>query len=88
MNEPLDDLSCNELVELVTAYLEDALSDEDRTRVELHLVACDGCDAYVEQMRHTVDTIARVEPAAASPASTEALLDAFRGWRTQRLEDG
>ena len=87
MSEYLDDLSCNDLVELVTAYLDDALTDDDRTRVEVHLVACEGCDAYVDQMCRTVDAVAELRTDPPAPEATEALLDAFRGWRDRREEE-
>ena len=74
------ELTCSEIVELVTAYLDDALDSADRERFEEHLVFCDGCDNYLEQMRQTVRLAGRVEgelPAAVE----ERLLEAFRGWR-------
>ena len=55
------ELACQEVVELVTSYLEDALSAEDRERFEEHLVFCDGCDNYLEQMRQTARLSGRVE---------------------------
>ena len=87
MSHPHGDLRCAELVELVTEYLENALPDAKRTEVEIHLVACRGCEAYVDQMRRTVDVVgaAADEPPAASP--TGALLDAFRGWRERREDE-
>ena len=76
------ELACQEVVELVTAYLEDALSPEDRERFEEHLVFCDGCQNYLEQMRDTIAATGRV-PAGALPAALEErLLEAFRGWRS------
>jgi anti-sigma factor RsiW len=74
------ELACREIVELVTAYLEDALDPAHRERFEEHLVFCDGCGNYLEQLRTTVrlSSHARQE----LPAELEAqLLEAFRGWR-------
>ena len=74
------ELTCREIVELVTAYLEDALQPSDRERFEEHLVFCDGCDNYLEQMRQTVRLSGRVETAI--PTELEGrLLQAFRGWQ-------
>lgn len=74
------ELACQEVVELVTAYIEDALSPADRERFEEHLVFCDGCGNYVEQMRVTIRLSGRAEQHL--PAELEAeLLEAFRGWR-------
>lgn len=75
------ELTCYEMVELVTAYLEDALEPVDRERFEEHLVFCDGCDRYLEEMRETVVATGRVDPGRL-PAELEGrLLEAFRGWR-------
>jgi anti-sigma factor RsiW len=72
-------MTCQELVELVTDYLEGALPPEDVARFDAHLAACPGCETYLEQMRGTIAITSAggdvVEPAAVSP-----LLDAFRDW--------
>lgn len=74
------ELACQEVVELVTAYLEDALEPVDRERFEEHLVFCDGCDTYLDQMRTTVRLTGSAD--VALPAELEdRLLEAFRGWR-------
>lgn len=73
------ELVCKEIVELVTAYLEDALDSVDRERFEEHLVFCDGCSNYLEQMRATSQIAGRV-PERLSPELEDKLLEAFRGW--------
>ena len=55
------DLTCQEVVELVTAYLDDALLPDDRERFEEHLVFCDGCQNYLDQMRGTIKAAGRVQ---------------------------
>ena len=75
------ELACKEVVELVTAYLEDALAPADRERFEEHLVFCDGCDRYLDQMRLTIETTGRLEVGELPSALEERLLEAFRGWR-------
>jgi anti-sigma factor RsiW len=74
------ELTCQEIVELVTAYLEDALDAADRERFEEHLVFCDGCDNYLQQMRQTVRLAERVDEQLPKELE-ERLLEAFRGWR-------
>jgi anti-sigma factor RsiW len=74
------ELACRDIVELVTAYLEDALDARDRERFEEHLVFCDGCGAYLEQMRTTIAATGRLDDAL-SPELETRLLEAFRGWR-------
>jgi predicted anti-sigma-YlaC factor YlaD len=75
-------LSCQELVELVTDYLEGALSAEDEARFDVHLAPCDGCRNYVEQIRETIRLVGGVSPLSLSPEAEEALLHAFRDWKT------
>jgi predicted anti-sigma-YlaC factor YlaD len=75
------DISCQELVELVTDYLEGALPDEDVARFEEHLELCDGCRYYVEQMRITIATVGRIEESDVPDGLRASLLDAFRDWK-------
>jgi predicted anti-sigma-YlaC factor YlaD len=74
------ELTCAELVELVTDYLEEDLSARDRERFEEHLVFCDGCGNYLEQMRLTIDVTGALREDDLPPALQERLLEAFRGW--------
>jgi len=75
------ELACQQVVELVTAYLDDALDRDERERFEEHLVFCDGCGAYLEQIRETIEVAGRVR--LELPAELEErLLEAFRGWRS------
>jgi anti-sigma factor RsiW len=75
-----EQLSCQELVELVTDYLEGALSGEETARFESHIGRCDGCNVYLEQMRMTIAMTGRLSADALTPEAERALLDAFRGW--------
>ena len=78
------DLACREVVELVTDYLEGALDGRDRERFERHLGGCDGCAAYLEQMRVTMRVAGRLEPEAIDPVFRARLMQAFRGWQEER----
>jgi anti-sigma factor RsiW len=82
MNEQIEQLSCQELVELVTDYLEGALSREERLRFEHHIGLCDGCHVYLEQMRRTITVLGSLPQEALTPDAERQLLDAFRGWRS------
>jgi anti-sigma factor RsiW len=77
-----EQLSCQELVELVTDYLEGALPDSDRGALERHLESCDGCRDYVEQMRTTISLAGEAGSAPLTPEVEDALLAAFRDWKT------
>jgi anti-sigma factor RsiW len=83
---PTHDLPCRDLVELVTDYLEDVLLPADRRRFEAHLVECDACATYVEQLRATVDVAGRVPPAELSPAVRAQLRSVFRDLSTTGSE--
>jgi anti-sigma factor RsiW len=76
-----DHIACAEVVELVTDYLERALPAEEATLFEQHLNFCDGCVAYVEQMRTTVATVGRVREEDVPPETKERLMAAFRDWK-------
>ena len=78
---PVEQLSCQELVELVTDYLEDALAPEERDRFEGHLASCAGCRAYVEQMRTTIEFVGSLSAESMDPRAEETLLSAFRDWK-------
>jgi anti-sigma factor RsiW len=73
-------LTCVELVELVTDYLEGALSPAEHARVERHLDACENCTHYVEEMRTTIALVGRIEEDDLSEEAKSELLEAFRGW--------
>jgi predicted anti-sigma-YlaC factor YlaD len=71
-------LSCQEMVELVTDYLEGSLGWRDRRRVAQHLKRCEACGRYLEQMRETLDLLGTVPVDTLSPEAQSTLLDAFR----------
>jgi anti-sigma factor RsiW len=74
-------LSCQELVELVTAYLEGTLSPEEHSAFERHIASCDGCGVYVDQMKATIRLAGRLTPEAIPPDAEDDLLAAFRSWK-------
>ena len=71
-------LTCRELV---TDYLEGALSPEDTRRFEAHIGACDNCSAYLDQLRRTIRLTGSLREEQLSPEMREELLHAFREWR-------
>ena len=81
VGEAQEELSCRELVELVTAYLEGALEPPARARFEQHLAECPGCQAYVEQMRTTIRLLGTLTEDSIEPEASEALLSVFRDWK-------
>ena len=77
-----DELSCQELVELITDYLEGMLPAEMRERFERHIGHCSGCQTYLEQMRATIRATGTLTRESLSPEAERELLDAFHGWRS------
>lgn len=75
------ELSCRELVELVTEYLEGALDEADTRRFEAHIAKCDGCTRYLAQLRQTIRMTGTLQLDALSSEAEDTLLQAFRGWR-------
>lgn len=88
MSTDVEHLTCKELVEVLTDYLEDALDPAERAEIERHIVICRGCSNYVEQMRSTISLLGRIGDADgvangdAQPG--EQLLAVFRAWQAGR----
>lgn len=74
-------LTCHEVIELLSNYIEGALTNGDRRRVDEHLALCDGCTTYLEQMRETIRLSGMVSEDQVPEPEKAALLDAFRDWR-------
>jgi anti-sigma factor RsiW len=82
MNESTAEaLSCQELVELVTAYLEGDLSAAEHARFEEHLSGCGPCQVYLEQMQTTIRLAGRLTVDAIPPEAEQELLETFRSWK-------
>lgn len=79
-----DDMSCRELVELLTDYLEGALPAPQKARLEAHLEECPGCTEYLAQMRLTLRLSGSVAADAILPGDRERLLHTFRNWMSDR----
>ena len=76
------ELACIEVVEVLTDYLEGTMPARKRRLLEQHLTACDGYDAYLEQMRRTIETTGRLREEDIPPELEERLLVAFETWKT------
>ena len=73
-------LSCREIVQLATEYLEGALPLEDRLRFERHIAICPPCRGFLGQMRELHRLSGEVAEETLSPEARAALLNAFRDW--------
>lgn len=77
----MGDVTCQDVVEVVTAYLEDSMSAEERAAFEGHLALCDGCVRYVRQIERTIELVGKVHEESLSPRTRQSLLDAFADWK-------
>ena len=84
---PRRDVVCRKAVELVTDYLDDALSQARRRRFEAHLAHCPDCPEYLAQMRAIVALAGRVTPDDLTPRMREELISVYRGWRGDEADD-
>jgi anti-sigma factor RsiW len=74
-------MTCRELTEVVTDYVEGVMPAEDRARLEAHLELCAGCADYVRQMELTIKAVGRVEPEEVEATASDELLAMFRSWK-------
>jgi anti-sigma factor RsiW len=77
-----DDITCRELVELLTDYLEGAIPPADRARIDAHLAVCDGCTTALEELRIAIRVTGSLTEDHVPEAQREALREAFRAWRS------
>jgi anti-sigma factor RsiW len=83
MATPNQELSCKELVELLTEYLEGTLPPADRLRFDQHLAICPGCRVYLDQMRTTIHSLGQLREESIPSHTKEELLRVFRNWKSR-----
>ena len=77
-------MTCQELSEIVTDYLEGAMPLRDRVRFDLHVAVCPECRRYLEQMKTTIEASGHIPPEPIPPEIEARLLERFRDWKRQR----
>jgi anti-sigma factor RsiW len=80
MGAPQEAMTCQQLVELVTDYFEDALTPEERVRFDAHVQVCPGCETYLEQMRTTMRLVRSADDLEDRP-EVDRLLELFRDYK-------
>jgi predicted anti-sigma-YlaC factor YlaD len=75
-----NELNCQEVVELVTDYLEQALLPEKQAQFEEHIETCPGCDTYLEQVQQTIMMLRKLSEQKTFPKTKQDLLEVFRNW--------
>ena len=77
------EIPCQQVVEMISDYLEGALPASERRRLDHHLAGCPHCTAYLAQMRETLRLTGRLVPADLSPEMQREFSDVFRRWRSE-----
>ena len=77
-------MNCRQVVELMTAYLDGALAAEDRARFDEHIAGCDGCQAYLAQLKATRGVVGRLAEEPIPKTIEDELVKAFRDWKGRR----
>jgi predicted anti-sigma-YlaC factor YlaD len=80
-----DELACQELVEVLTDYLEHRMPDVDRERLDEHLDVCGPCREYLAQMRRTICALGCLTPETVPPTVQRELLRVFRAWKQSAI---
>ncbi|MGZ3611908.1 MAG: anti-sigma factor family protein [Ktedonobacteraceae bacterium] len=80
-NENKKELNCQEVVELVTDYLEQALLPETQEQFEDHIEKCPGCEIYLEQVQQTIVMLRKLSEQQTFPETKQELLKIFRDWK-------
>ena len=76
------EFTCQEMIEVVTSYLDDALPPDERQRFERHLSYCAGCSTYCDQMRETIRQTGMVpREESLPPALRDEIIARFRTWK-------
>lgn len=88
MTAEVEHVTCQQLVEALTDYLEGVLEPAERADIERHIVFCRGCAEYVEQMHSTIELLGLLNRDEPGQAPEEHLLDVFRRWKAQRPRNG
>lgn len=79
-----EEIPCQQVVELISDYLEGALPARERRRLEHHLAGCPHCTAYLAQMRETLRLAGRLVPEDLSPDMQRELSEVYRRWRAEQ----
>jgi anti-sigma factor RsiW len=80
---PPAELPCQEVVEMVTDYVEGAMPTAERRRLEHHLAGCRLCTEYLAQMRETIRLTGRLTPEDLTPDMSTELTELYRRWRNE-----
>jgi anti-sigma factor RsiW len=88
MRHAATEMTCQELVELITEYLDGTLPESDRSRFDAHVRTCSGCEAYIEQMRMTIGMLGKLSEESVSAEARRDLLATFRAWKANGAEHG
>jgi anti-sigma factor RsiW len=81
-------LTCQQAVDLVTGYLEGALTRSQRRRFETHLAGCPNCPEYLAQMRAVIALAGSITPDDLTPRMRSEFISLYRRWRADKTTGG
>ena len=81
-----DHVTCRELAEAMSEYIDDELTPEERKLIDTHLGLCGGCKNYLDQMQATIDAVGRLRGEPPPEETKQELLGLFRAWKQQQAE--
>lgn len=88
MGETYTEMTCQELVELITDYLDGMLAPAERLRFEAHVRTCSGCAAYIDQMKSTIRLLGKLSEESITAEARHDLLATFRTWKANGAGNG
>jgi anti-sigma factor RsiW len=88
MGETYTEMTCQELVELITEYLDGTLAPAEQLRFEAHVRTCSGCAAYIDQMRSTIRLLGKLSEESISAEARHDLLATFQTWKADGARNG
>ena len=75
--QTISEITCQEIAQWASAYLDEQIGDECKRRIVLHLAICAGCETYVKQIAVVRDLVALLPKAVEEPTNAERLRQAF-----------
>ena len=80
-------LSCQEITEIITDYLEGRMSFSDRMRFQMHVGMCKHCRAYLRQMKATIGSLGQLPDEPMPTDVRDEMRERFAAWNATRLAD-
>ena len=84
----VSEITCQEIAQWASAYLDEHLEDERKRQIALHLAICAGCETYVKQIATVRDVVRLLPKAVEEPTNSNGLRQAFAAWASRSSSGG